>query len=233
MKRIAIIPARGGSKRIPRKNIRPFNGKPVIAYAIQAAVKSGIFDKVMVSTDDSGIAEIAQRYGAEVPFMRSKENADDQATTTAVLQEVLEAYAKQGEQFDIACCIYATTPLLTAERLREALTVMEKEETTDVVLPVVRFSYPPQRAFTISEGCLTMADPTMVNVRSQDLTPLYHDAGQFYLFKTASFANSGQLLSGTMRAMELPEVEVQDIDSETDWAMAELKYRWIHAGEGI
>lgn len=233
MKKIAIIPARGGSKRIPHKNIRDFNGRPVIAYAIEAAKKSNLFDTVMVSTDDHGIADIAARYGAEVPFMRSAITADDNATTADVLREVLTAYAEQGETFDIACCIYPTAPLLTRERLREAMELMEESDEPDVVMPIVRFSYPPQRAFVMKDGYLTMAEPQNRDVRSQDLEPLYHDAGQFYLFRTESFLKDGQLLTGNVRAMELPELEVQDIDSETDWAMAELKYRWIHAGEGV
>lgn len=233
MKKIAIIPARGGSKRIPHKNIRDFNGRPVIAYAIEAAKKSNLFDTVMVSTDDHGIADIAARYGAEVPFMRSATTADDNATTADVLREVLTAYAEQGETFDIACCIYPTAPLLTRERLREAMELMEESDEPDVVMPIVRFSYPPQRAFVMKDGYLTMAKPQNRDVRSQDLEPLYHDAGQFYLFRTESFLKDGQLLTGNVRAMELPELEVQDIDSETDWAMAELKYRWIHAGEGV
>ena len=233
MKNLAIITARGGSKRIPHKNIRSFIGKPVIAYAIEAALKSRVFDTVMVSTDDMGIADIAKRHGAEVPFMRSEKTADDFATTTDVLREVLDTYASRGETFDSVCCIYPTTPLLTAERLREAMALLEEEADTDVVLPVVRFSYPPQRAFLMQENALQLASPEYRDTRSQDLTPLYHDAGQFYLFRTQSFLNNGQLLAGTMRAMELTETEVQDIDNETDWAMAELKYQWIHAGEGV
>lgn len=233
MSKIAIITARGGSKRIPHKNIRNFIGKPVIAYAIDAALKSRVFDTVMVSTDDMGIADIAKRYGAEVPFMRSEQTADDYSTTTDVLREVLKTYAERGEQFDIACCIYPTAPLLTGERIREAMLLLEEDEEADLVLPVVRFSYPPQRAFTMKEEMLSLAYPEHRDARSQDLPPLYHDAGQFYLFRTAPFMESGQLLGGRMRAMELSETEVQDIDTETDWAMAELKYQWIHAGEGV
>lgn len=233
MSNLAIITARGGSKRIPHKNIRNFIGKPVIAYAIDAAVKSRVFDTVMVSTDDMGIADIAKRYGADVPFMRSEQTADDYATTKEVLQEVLRTYAERGEAFDIACCIYPTAPLLTGERIREAMQLLEEDADTDLVLPVVRFSYPPQRAFTMEEDLLTLAYPEYRDARSQDLTPFYHDAGQFYLFRTAQFLESGQLLAGRMRAMELTETEVQDIDTETDWAMAELKYQWIHAGEGV
>lgn len=233
MSNLAIITARGGSKRIPHKNIRNFIGKPVIAYAIDAAIKSRVFDTVMVSTDDMGIADIAKRYGAEVPFMRSEQTADDYATTTDVLREVLDTYANRGEQFDTTCCIYPTAPLLTGERIREAMQLLEEDADADLVLPVVRFSYPPQRAFTMEEDLLTLAYPEYRDARSQDLAPFYHDAGQFYLFRTKSFLESGQLLGGRMRAMELTETEVQDIDTETDWAMAELKYQWIHAGEGV
>ena len=234
MKTIAIIPARGGSKRIPHKNIRDFHGRPVIAYVIETVIKCGLFDTVMVSTDDNGIADVARKYGAEVPFMRSDAAADDHATTADVIREVLETYAADGVHYDIACCIYPTAPLLTRDRLREAMDILEDEsEKTDVVLPVVRFSYPPQRAFRMEGDLLEMVEPGNRDARSQDLEPLYHDAGQFYLFRTEKFFETGQLLTGTVRAMELPEMEVQDIDSETDWAMAELKYSWIHAGEGV
>ena len=234
MKTIAIIPARGGSKRIPHKNIRDFHGRPVIAYVIETVIKCGLFDTVMVSTDDNGIADVARKYGAEVPFMRSDAAADDHATTADVIREVLETYAADGVHYDIACCIYPTAPLLTRDRLREAMDILEDEsEKTDVVLPVVRFSYPPQRAFRMEGDLLEMVEPENRDARSQDLEPLYHDAGQFYLFRTEKFFETGQLLTGTVRAMELPEMEVQDIDSETDWAMAELKYSWIHAGEGV
>ena len=235
MKTIAIIPARGGSKRIPHKNIRDFHGRPVIAYVIETALKCGLFDTVMVSTDDNGIADIARKYGAEVPFMRSDDAASDHATTADVMKEVLETYASEGVHYDIACCMYPTAPLLTRDRLREAMDILtDDSEKTDVVLPIVRFSYPPQRAFYLQEdSCIRMAQPENRDVRSQDLEPLYHDAGQFYLFRTETFFEDGQFLTGIVRAMELPEMEVQDIDSETDWAMAELKYSWIHAGEGV
>ncbi|MBQ9512806.1 MAG: pseudaminic acid cytidylyltransferase [Lachnospiraceae bacterium] len=233
MSTIAIITARGGSKRIPHKNIRNFIGKPVIAYAIDAALKARVFDRVMVSTDDMGIADIAKRYGAEVPFMRSEKTSDDFATTTDVLKEVLTTFEAQGEHFDIACCIYPTAPLLTGERIREAMQLMEEDMATDVVLPVVRFSYPPQRAFMMENDTLTIAYPEFKDARSQDLVPFYHDAGQFYLFRTEFLLQNDNLFSGKLRAMELMETEVQDIDTETDWAMAELKYQWIHAGEGV
>lgn len=226
MKSIAIITARGGSKRIPRKNIKEFCGKPILAYSIEAALASECFDTVMVSTDDEEIAEIARKYGAQVPFFRSDATANDYATTADVLLEVLAKYEEQGEVFERACCIYPTAPFLTAGRLSEAMTLLEDKQ-ADSVLPVVRFSFPPQRCVVIKDGFLQPKWPECMSMRSQDLEPFYHDVGQFYCFKVSSFLTRKNLVMEKTVPLEMSEVEVQDIDTPSDWQMAEIKYRLI------
>ena len=223
-KKIAIITARGGSKRIPRKNIKEFCGKPILAYSIQAAADSGIFDTVMVSTDDEEIAEIARQYGAEVPFYRSAETANDFATTNDVLLEVLAEYEKRGQQFDMAVCIYPTAPFVTAEKIKCAVEQLSESD-ADTLIPVVAFSYPPQRAMIVEEGRLVFEYPQYLDSRSQDLTPHYHDVGQFYVFRTAAFQVNKKLMVGNILPMVVSELEVQDIDNQTDWEIAEMKYR--------
>ena len=164
---VAIITARGGSKRIPRKNVKEFCGKPIIVYSIEAALESGLFDEVMVSTEDEEIAGIAKAAGARVPFMRSGENAGDYASTDDVLLEVLEAYREQGREFDSFCCLYPTAPFVTAEKLRRAMQLLDK---ADSVMPVVAFSFPPQRCMVLNEeGELRMKWPEHAKTRSQDL----------------------------------------------------------------
>ena len=229
MSRLAIITARGGSKRIPRKNIKSFCGKPIMAYSIEAAVNSGVFDTVMVSTDDEEIAEIGRKYGAEVPFFRSEATSGDYSTTTDVLMEVLNEYDKRGKHFDMACCIYPTAPFVSADRLKEAVTDLEASD-ADTIIPVVAFSYPPQRAFVIENENLVFKYPENLNTRSQDLQKFYHDAGQFYVFRTDAFFKNRNLLLGNIKPLELSEMEVQDIDTEVDWQLAELKYKLINEG---
>ncbi|PWT26314.1 pseudaminic acid cytidylyltransferase [Butyrivibrio fibrisolvens] len=224
MSTLAIITARGGSKRIPRKNIKEFCGKPIIAYSIEAAIGSGIFDEVMVSTDDEEISKIALSYGAKVPFLRSQEQSGDYATTSDVLLEVLDEYEKIGQSFDIGCCIYPTAPFITSDKLKEA-GIKFKESDADSLIPVVPFSYPPQRCFVIRENMLSFKYPEYLNTRSQDLEKEYHDAGQFYFFRTKNFKESGNLLLGKVLPMVIDEMEVQDIDNLTDWQIAELKYK--------
>lgn len=226
MKTIAIITARGGSKRIPRKNIKEFCGKPILAYSIEAALKSGAFDTVMVSTDDREIAEIAAQYGAEVPFFRSEKTSNDFAVTAEVLAEVLEEYGKRGEHFGRVCCLYPTAPFLTAERLREAMDLLE-ETKADSVLPVVRFSFPPQRGVVLEEGYLKYKWPENANVRSQDLEPFYHDVGQFYCLNGESFELQRKLVMDKTVPLVLSELEIQDIDTEEDWRLAEVKFRLL------
>lgn len=226
MRKIAIITARGGSKRIPRKNIKEFCGKPILAYSIEAAIKSGLFDTVMVSTDDEEIAGVASQYGAEVPFYRSERTANDFATTNDVLLEVLEEYKNRGEHYDIGCCIYPTAPFVTAEKLRDAMKRMEESD-ADTLIPVVAFSYPPQRAMIVKEGRLVFEYPQYLDSRSQDLEPHYHDVGQFYLFRTEAFRQNRKLMLGDILPYVVSELEVQDIDNQTDWEIAEIKYRFM------
>lgn len=224
MKRLAIITARGGSKRIPRKNIKDFCGKPIIAYSIEAAMEAGIFDTVMVSTEDEEIAEIARRLGAEVPFLRSAETSGDFASTADVVAEVLAEYESRGEHFDAFCCIYPTAPFLTGARLSEAAVLLEEQD-ADGVVPVVRFGFPPQRCVVMKEGFLEFKWPENRLARSQDLEPFYHDAGQFYFLKTESFEEQRQMFPAKTVPLVLEELEVQDIDNEVDWKMAEVKFR--------
>lgn len=226
MRKIAIITARGGSKRIPRKNIKEFCGKPILAYSIEAALQSGLFDTVMVSTDDEEIAGIARQCGAEVPFYRSERTANDFATTNDVLLEVLEEYEKRGEHYDMGCCIYPTAPFVTAEKLQDAMRQME-ESKADTLIPVVAFSYPPQRAMIVKEGRLVFEYPQYLDSRSQDLEPHYHDVGQFYLFCTEAFRQNRKLMLGNILPYVVSELEVQDIDNQTDWEIAEIKYRFM------
>lgn len=224
MKKIAIITARGGSKRIPRKNIKEFCGKPILAYSIEAAVKSGEFDTVMVSTDDEEIAQIARQYGAEVPFYRSEKTSGDFATTNDVLLEVIEEYEKCGETFDMGCCIYPTAPFVTADKLKDALEKFNESD-ADSLIPVVSFSYPPQRALIVENERLVFEYPQYMDSRSQDLTPHYHDVGQFYLFRVPNYKVNKKLMLGNILPYIVSEMEVQDIDNETDWEIAELKYQ--------
>lgn len=224
MKKIAIITARGGSKRIPRKNIRPFLGKPIMAYSIEAALQSGIFDEVMVSTEDEEIAVLARQYGAKVPFYRSEKTSGDFAGTNDVLLEVLEEYEKRGEHFELGCCIYPTAPFVTAEKLREAVGKLEAAD-ADTLIPVVAFSYPPKRAMVIRDGLLQFGDLRYIDSRSQDLEKEYHDVGQFYCFRTEAFRRNKKLMLGKILPYVVSEMEVQDIDNESDWQIAEIKYQ--------
>lgn len=227
---VAIIPARGGSKRIPGKNIKPFLGKPILAYSIEKALKSGLFGRVMVSTDDARIAEVAREYGAEVPFFRSSENANDFATTSAVLEEVLEQYEqKLGLTFEQFACIYPTSPLMQIAHLRQGFELLQ-DPGFDSVYPVVPFGYPIWRGVKREGSGLTrMVWPEYINSRSQDLEKVYHDAGQWYLVKTRPFRESGQILMDRTTTIVLDENEVQDIDNPVDWQMAELKYKMLTA----
>ena len=221
-KRIAIITARGGSKRIPKKNIKDFCGKPIIAYSIEAAISSKLFDEVMVSTDSEEIAEIAKKYGASVPFMRSAETSNDYATTNDVLIEVFNEYEKRGQEFDIAVCIYPTAPFVTADKLKRAIDMVEKDG-ADAVTPVVQFSFPPQRAFIIRDNALEYQYPENASVRSQDLEAVYHDCGQFYVMRPYNILHDVE--STMTMPLIMKESEVQDIDTIEDWKIAEIKYK--------
>ncbi len=230
MAALAIITARGGSKRIPRKNIKPFLGRPIIAYSVEAALASGSFDTVMVSTDDEEIADVARRCGAQVPFLRSGQTANDYATTADVTAEVLAEYERRGETYKTACVIYPTAPFLTAETIREAMGILERTH-ADSVLPVVRFSFPPQRCVVIRDGRLVPKWPECMPMRSQDLEPYYHDCGQFYCIRVASFLEQRAMVMAHTAPYIQSEMTVQDIDTEEDWRLAEMKYRLMR-GEG-
>ena len=224
MSNIAIITARGCSKRIPKKNIKEFCGRPIIAYSIEAALKSKCFDEVMVSTDSEEIAEIAKKYGAKVPFLRSAETSNDFATTRDVLLEVLSEYNKMGKCFDNMVCLYPTAPFITAEKLRRVLVSMKKKHAS-LVIPVVRFSYPPQRAYVLKDGFMKFKWEEYRNSRSQDLEPFFHDAGQFYCYNIKDYLACNGVITDKIVPIELPELEVQDIDNEQDWIIAEMKYK--------
>ncbi len=226
MSKVAIILARGGSKRIPRKNIKLFRGKAIIAYSIEVAIKSNLFDYVMVSTDDEEIAKIASQHGAQVPFKRSTKTSNDNATTAEALSEVLQELKKTGKQFEEACCIYPTAPLISVDSLNKAHDLLKKYDT---VFPVCAFSYPIHRGLKLnSDHKVEMLWPENENKRSQDLGTSYHDAGQFYWLNTERFLSSGKLFGSNSGSIVLDEMQVQDIDTETDWKLAELKHSLLN-----
>jgi len=221
---VAIIPARGGSKRLPRKNIRSFRGRPIMAWSIEAALASGAFDTVMVSTDDAAIAEAARALGAEVPFLRSAAAADDHATTSQVLLEVLGRYAETGVHFDLACCLYPTAPFVRPQDLAGGRALLLGSR-FDVIMPVAAFSYPIWRSLQREgDGRIALNFPENLNARSQDLPIAYHDAGQWYWFRTEAFLRDHVLMGPNTGSIVLPTMLVQDIDTEEDWALAELKH---------
>lgn len=226
MPSVAIITARGGSKRIPKKNIKEFCGKPIIAYSIDAALQSGVFDEVMVSTDSEEIAETAIKYGASVPFFRSEATSNDFAVTADVIAEVLAEYEKRGKVFDSFACIYPTAPFVTGERLAEAFGLLND---ADAVVSVVKYSFPPQRAFVIKDGALKYQYPQYEKARSQDLEPIYHDCGQFYFCKSGPFTAARSLILANTKGYILPEEEVQDIDTMSDWEIAEEKFKALNS----
>lgn len=228
MKKLAIIPARGGSKRIPRKNCKDFLGKPIIAYSIEAALQSNLFDEVMVSTDDEEIASIAKRYGAKVPFMRKAETSNDYATTMDVLNEVLMMYKESGEIFDYVCCIYGTAPLISIEDLIKGFDLLVAKDYASV-FPVVAFSYPVWRGLKIEDDKIQMVWPEYLNSRSQDLPKVYHDAGQWGWFSPQKVSSS--LLTNDTGSVIVPEYRVQDIDTDIDWILAEMKYKMLYSSK--
>lgn len=219
MSKLCIIPARSGSKRIPKKNVKHFLGKPMISYSIQSAFTSDLFDEVMVSTDDEEIAEIAKLYGATVPFFRSQENSGDFAIINDVLTEVQESYMQIGKEFDYSCVIFATAPLVKSDNLKKGFELMIEKD-YDSVRPIVQFSYPIQRAFKIEDDVLKMRNPEFYKTRSQDLDPSYHDAGQFYWIN-----KNRSLLDSKKGGVIISELDAQDIDTFDDWMLAEMKYK--------
>lgn len=221
MNNLCIIPARGGSKRIQKKNIRDFLGRPIMAYSIEIAVASGLFSEIMVSTDDEEIAAIAEEHGAKVPFMRSNKNSDDFATLADVVDEVFERYDLRGVSFKYGCCILPTAPTITLKDIVYGFEMVQKAN-VDSVRPVARFSYPIQRAFRMKDGRVSSFFPEYKTTRSQDLEPAFHDAGQFFWF------NANTRMRGERRfGFEIDPVFVQDIDTLEDWRLAELKYNMI------
>ena len=226
MSNIAIITARGGSKRIPKKNIKEFCGKPIIAYSIQAAIDSGLFEEVMVSTDSDEIADIAMQYGAQIPFMRSEATSNDFATTEDVLKEVIRRYGEAGRSFENFCCIYPTAPFVTAKKLKDSYELLSAEDVFNVV-PMVPFSFPPQRGMVRKGKFTEPAQPENIRKRSQDLEEILHDCGQFYWCRTAAFLENPDILFNHTVPFIVPETEVQDIDNPSDWELAEIKYRYM------
>lgn len=222
---LCIIPARGGSKRIPRKNIRSFLGKPIIAYSIQAALNSNLFSDVIVSTDDEEIAEMSTKLGASVPFLRSEQNSNDFAKTINVLKEVVDKLTDLGKMYENICCIYPTAPFVTAEKLINSYFLL-KDRDFDSILPVMIYSFPIQRSFIIENGKVEYQFDEYRNSRSQDLIESYHDAGQFYWMKRFVI-DSDSIITENTGAFLLNQLEGQDIDNESDWKLAELKYELI------
>lgn len=225
MNNIAIIPARGGSKRIPRKNIRDFRGRPVIAYSIEAAAESKLFDQIVVSTDDAEIAEVARRYGATTPFFRPSELADDHTGTNAVVRHALEWFSGQGHSVTFACCIYATAPLLQSEYLIEGYRRLV-DSGKSYAFSVTDFEFPPQRGLRRHEdGSVESLYPEFVHTRSQDLETAWHDAGQFYWGRSEAFLRDVPLYSAAALGIAIPRHRVQDIDTLEDWRRAELMHQ--------
>ena len=224
---IALIPARGGSKRIPRKNIRAFRGQPMISWSIMAAQSAGCFDRIMVSTDDAEIAEVASRHGAEVPFLRPSDLADDQTTTQAVVLHAIQWCEQHGLPLDAVCCLYATAPFVQSDDLIAAGLLLKQAPRSSFVFAATSFPFPIQRAIRIDhEGRSEMFLPEHFNTRSQELEEAFHDAGQFYWARLEAWASSQNLFDDG-RPLQLPRWRVQDIDTEEDWKRAELLHRLI------
>lgn len=227
---IAIITARGGSKRIPKKNIKEFCGKPIIAYSIEAALQAGIFDEVMVSTDSEEIKTVSEAHGSTVPFLRSEATSNDYSTTADVIEEVVGQYKAIGRQFEYVFCIYPTAPFVTAARLKDAWEKLKNSD-ADAIAAIVRYSFPPQRSFVIRNGVISYQFPEYKNSRSQDLEPIYHDCGQFYCCRTSTFLKYHSLIVPNTIPYIVREEEMQDIDTISDWKIAEAKYAVLHKGE--
>lgn len=222
---LALIPARGGSKRIPKKNIKEFLGKPMIAYAIEAAKNSQIFDEIMISTDSVEIADIAKKYGASVPFMRSAKTAGDTATTFDVIDEVICEYKKQGKNFDTICCIYPCVPFLKSETLS---TAYERMIGFDAIMPVCKYPVPIEWAMRIENGLLVPNDRAAQNMRSQDIETKYFDVGMFYFCKVEKIYENNSMCPSKTAAYIIDEAQCQDIDTAEDWKVAELKYKALY-----
>ena len=230
--KLAIIPARGGSKRIPRKNIRDFCGKPMIAWSIEAALASGCFDRVIVSTDDDEIAETARRYGAEVPFLRPAELSDDHTGTIPVIRHAIESVDAAGPRVEYACCVYATAPFVRAEDLRRGFDTLV-DAACDYAFSVTSYPFPIQRAIRITgQGRVEMINPEHFGTRSQDLEEAWHDAGQFYWGRADAWLAERVIFSPASAPVPLPRHRVQDIDSPEDWVRAEWLFKAMLSAGG-
>ena len=231
--KLAIIPARGGSKRIPRKNIKLFCGKPMLAWSIEAALRSGEFDRVIVSTDDDEIAAVAQVHGAEVPFQRPAELSDDHTGTVPVIAHAIDWVGQQGTPVKLACCIYATAPFVTVEDIQRGRRTLV-ESGSDYAYSVTSYPFPIQRAIRITaEGRVEMFSPEHFNTRSQDLDEAFHDAGQFYWGRAEAWLAGTPLFSRVASPVPLPSYRVQDIDTTEDWVRAELMFSVLNTqGKG-
>ncbi|WP_368166436.1 pseudaminic acid cytidylyltransferase [Aeromonas sp. R4-1] len=219
---IAIIPARGGSKRIPRKNIKLFHGKPMIAWSILAAKQAGCFDRIIVSTDDAEIAAVAQEYGAEVPFIRPAEIANDYATTGDVISHAISWLIEQGQSPEQVCCLYATAPFVEPDDLRQGLALLTGNSECQFAFSAARFGFPIQRAIKLDDdGRVSMFSPEHLLTRSQDLEEAYHDAGQFYWGRSSAWLNKASIFAAHSHVVLLPSYRVQDIDTPDDWLRAE------------
>jgi len=219
---IAIIPARGGSKRIPRKNIKPFHGKPMIAWSILAAKQAACFDRIIVSTDDAEIAAVAQEYGAEVPFIRPAEIANDYATTGDVISHAIGWLIGQGHRPEQVCCLYATAPFVEPDDLRHGLAQLKSTADCQYVFSATRFGFPIQRAIKLDDsGRVSMFSPEYLLTRSQDLEEAYHDAGQFYWGRASAWLAKEPMFAAHSQVVLLPASRVQDIDTPDDWLRAE------------
>ncbi len=230
--KLAIIPARGGSKRIPRKNIKPFCGKPMIAWSIEAAQKSNCFDRIIVSTDDAEIAEVAQRYGASVPFLRPAELSDDHTGTVPVIRHGIEWFQQAGERVERACCLYATAPFVSPDDILKGLAALD-DEAVDYAFSVTSYAFPIQRAIRITgQNRVEMFDSQYFNSRSQDLEEAYHDAGQFYWGRAQAWLQERMIFGECSEPVILPRHRVQDIDTPEDWVRAEWLFKAMQAESG-
>lgn len=221
MKTLCLIPARGGSKRIPRKNIRPLHGRPLLGWVVAAAQEAGCFGEIMVSTDDAEIAAIARECGASVPFPRQPATATDHATTADVIREILAGYAARGTSFDLVCCVYPTAVLLQPEHLCRGFRLLQGDATLDSVMAVQAYRHPIERAYRMHDGLVRQIDPRQYGVRTQDLIPAYHDAGQFYWFRPERFTATGKVLGERCAPVALESWEAVDLDNEGDWQFLE------------
>lgn len=229
MANLAVIPARAGSKRIPQKNIRKFFGKPIMSYSIEVAKETGLFDEIMVSTDSDEIASLALSLDINVPFKRTGKAADDFATLTDVLLEVISEYRNMDKYFEFVCLILPTAVFVSSQKLKEAYLKLRDNPRLSGALPVVQFPHPVQRSFTIDESSeLKLLYPGNINVRTQDLPHAYYDSGQFYWLRTKDFLAEKKIFMEHLGAIELSALEVQDIDTEEDWRIAELKYSLLY-----